>query len=253
MYDIGIIGGMGPQSTATLFERIIKHTEAEQDQSHPDIIILNQTKTPDRTEFIIGNSKVSPLKDLEKCIDILNHVGVKQVIMPCNTAHYFYDELQNMSSAPILNMVNLTLEYVASCSSLSKTVCILATQGTIKAKIYEKMNHINLEIVYPDDSVCDDVHKIINGVKNTNNADEIILSNQLTRVMDRVRCQNRDVTFVLACTELSVLDKNIMNPYEVVDAMDVLALSSIYMAGYKWRLDGMNYDEEILKKILEKR
>jgi aspartate racemase len=201
----------------------------------------------------MGNSKNSPLGDLEECVNLLNHVGVKEIIMPCNTAHFFYKELQNISEAPILNMVDLTLRYIAECTSLPQTVCILATKGTIKTRIYERFNHTDLQIVYPEDSVCDVVQKIIYDVKNTSRADETLLSCQLDVAMERIENQLSDVTFLLACTELSVLDKKYMKSHVVIDAMDILALSSIYMAGYKFKINEMNYNEFPLKKILEKR
>ena len=58
---LGIIGGLGPMSSAYFYELITEHTLASRDQDHIDIILSSHATTPDRTDYILGRSNESPL------------------------------------------------------------------------------------------------------------------------------------------------------------------------------------------------
>lgn len=86
---IGILGGMGPEATAELFLRIIKATPAQRDQDHLRVIVDNNPKIPDRTAAILGEGQ-SPLPEMVRTARNLERAGVDFIVMPCNTAHYYY-------------------------------------------------------------------------------------------------------------------------------------------------------------------
>lgn len=70
MYDIGIIGGMGPKATSILFDKIVNFTDANCDQEHPSIIILDNSKIPDRTHYILTKQGSSPFDGIDEALDI---------------------------------------------------------------------------------------------------------------------------------------------------------------------------------------
>ena len=133
---VGIIGGMGPLATADFFKKIVLNTKANIDQEHIKVLIDNNTDIPDRTSAIIHNDK-SPVPQLVKSAVMLWAMGAQILVMPCNTAHYFYSEVQKSVEIPVLNMIELT------CSALVqkgvKRAGLLATEGTIKSKIYQNV------------------------------------------------------------------------------------------------------------------
>jgi len=88
---VGILGGMGPEATVDLFMKIIKATPAKKDQDHLRIMIDNNPKIPDRTLAILGRGK-SPLKQLQETLHNLERAGAEVIAIPCNTAHYYYNE-----------------------------------------------------------------------------------------------------------------------------------------------------------------
>ena len=156
MYDLGIIGGMGSKATATLFDLIVDNTLALKDQEHLDIVVLNKASFPDRTKSIL-TGKVELLEtQLKETVKQLNGLGVKNIAIPCNTTHFLFNDLQAVSNANIINMVQKTLEYVA-LSGATKKVCVLGTLGTVESKIYEAFNVFGLEVFYPDDKLCDEI------------------------------------------------------------------------------------------------
>ena len=89
---IGIIGGMGPLATADLFEKIIRATAAARDQDFPHVIVDCNTDIPDRTAAILMGGE-DPVPQLVRSANTLAAAGADVLIMPCNTAHWFYDDL----------------------------------------------------------------------------------------------------------------------------------------------------------------
>ena len=96
---IGIVGGMGPLATCDLFRKIIDVTEAGSDQEHVRVVIDSNTEIPDRTAAILAGGK-DPVPELRKSASYLVSIGADLLIMPCNTAHYFYDQVAPAVEVP---------------------------------------------------------------------------------------------------------------------------------------------------------
>lgn len=249
MYDIGIIGGMGPKATAMLFDKMVNFTDANSDQEHPSIIILDNTEIPDRTHYILTQEGTSPLEGIDEALNIFSALIKPNgtIGIACNTAHYFSDSIDNTSKLYGFNFINMpeyTLKYV-SLSNLSKKCCILCTQGTKAARIYNKANPGGLEILYPTDKQCEEVQSIIYQIKDTSNIDYREIALQLSDLMKRIG----DYTFVLACTELSILDKLLLRQTSLVDAMDILSMMLVNKSGHHIRVVDKSYDEKIIRMM----
>lgn len=216
MYDIAIIGGMGPAATAEIFKRIVEYTLAWKDQDHIKICILNDPTIPDRTEYIINNLK-SPLEGILNNIQIAKVINCKYFVIPCNTAHYFYKEYENIKNIQFINMVEETCKYVAY-QYPGKDICILATLGTVEADIYRKIGYKYGNIVYPSKMMNGNIMSVIKQIK----AGESNLKKLADGMIEDIKKEidfNKTI-FILACTELSLLLPYISGNF--VDAMDVL-------------------------------
>lgn len=249
MYDIGIIGGMGPKATSVLFDKIVNFTNAHCDQEHPSIIILDNAKIPDRTHYILTKEGKSPFEGINEALNIFSSILKPNgtVGMVCNTAHYFADAIDNkvqLFGFNFINMPEFTLKYVA-LSNLNRRCCVLCTQGTKTAQIYNKANPGGLEILYPTDKQCEDVQEIIYQIKDTSNIDYQGIALQFDDLMRRIG----DYTFILACTELSILDKSLLRQTSLIDAMDVLSMMLVNKSGYDIRVVDKRYDEKIIRMM----
>jgi aspartate racemase len=111
---IGILGGMGPEATAYLFRKIIRHTKADKDQEHLKVIIFNNPKIPDRTDFILEKGTENPLPYLAEAAKELQRSGADFIIIPCNTAHYFYEDICRAVSIPVINMIEAVADEILS-------------------------------------------------------------------------------------------------------------------------------------------
>ena len=108
---IGIVGGMGPLATSDLFRKIVEITDAASDQEHVRVCIDNNTEIPDRTAAILKGGE-DPVPEMVKSAVRLQGMGADVLIMPCNTAHYFYDRLTPFVDTPFLNMIEETAKEI---------------------------------------------------------------------------------------------------------------------------------------------
>src|SRR5699024_10166329 len=111
MKTLGILGGMGPLATVKLFEKIVSLTHANKDQEHIHTIIDSNINIPHRSRYILGNGD-DPLNELIKSAKRLENAGADFLVMPCNTAHYFYDKIVAVMNIPFLNMIEETAKYI---------------------------------------------------------------------------------------------------------------------------------------------
>lgn len=216
MFDVGIIGGMGPAATAELFRRIVLYTSAQTDQEHIKVCILNDPTIPDRTDYIIKNGK-SPLPAILHNINIAREIGCKYFAIPCNTSHFFYTEFEAVRGIEFINMVGETCKYAAEVFP-NREICILATLGTIEGNVYKKIGATVGNIVYPSIEINTTVMETIRCIK----AGESNLIKLANRMLQMLLCEfsPNETVFVLACTELSLLLPYLKGQF--IDAMDVL-------------------------------
>ncbi|MEG1028442.1 MAG: amino acid racemase, partial [Oscillospiraceae bacterium] len=131
MKTLGVIGGVGPLSTAYFMEVLINMTDAQTDQQHINMIVLNHTEIPDRTAYILGKSQESPVPIMVEDAKKLQSYGAEVIVTPCNTAHYFYNQLSKSVQVPFINMIYETALQLKQ-DGIS-TAGIMATNGTIAA------------------------------------------------------------------------------------------------------------------------
>jgi len=141
--NIGIIGGMGPLATADLFRKIICMTKAASDQEHIHIVIDNNTEIPDRTRAILYGG-ATPLPALARSALKLEVMGADLLLMACNTAHYFYDQMQPFIHVPMLHMPEETAFEVQRRGLTC--VGLLATDGTCQTGICSRLHRIAISI-----------------------------------------------------------------------------------------------------------
>ncbi|MCM3628173.1 amino acid racemase [Paenibacillus glycanilyticus] len=227
--SLGIIGGMGPKATSVFFERIINKTNADIDQNHINIIILNHTSLPDRTDVLRKKEEDLFLDKISKDMALLHNAGVSNIAIPCNTAHCFYNEMQEMTTIPIINMVNETLKLVAHKFGSGSRVGILATDGTLHNGIYSKeCENFNLELYKPNEEIQKRIMSIIYKKLKQN---QHVKPAEIEEIIEQLLYDFGCDCVVIACTELSSipLRKNIKR--YCIDAMDVLVEQSILRSG----------------------
>jgi len=135
MKRLGILGGMGPAASAEYVTRLIKQTPAACDQEHIPFVLWNEPRTPDRSTSI-RNGDNKPLLYLLQGIQVLKAVGCDRIVIPCNTAHYWFDDMVKMG-VPIIHIVDSIADELRALDIKNTTIGIMGTQGTIEHGLYQ--------------------------------------------------------------------------------------------------------------------
>jgi aspartate racemase len=148
---VGILGGMGPAATVDLFDAIVRGTPARTDQEHLHILVNNDPAIPDRTAAILHGGP-DPRPRLIAAAQLLERMGAELIAMPCNTAHYYWADLQTALAIPVLNMIHETARAVARLPQRAQQVGILATSATLRTGLYqEALRAAGLRPLEPDE------------------------------------------------------------------------------------------------------
>lgn len=224
---IGIIGGMGPQATVELFHRIIQLTNAGKDADHIRILIDNNPKVPDRTKAILSGGK-SPVEELQRMALGLQKNGADILAIPCNTSHYFLEDVQKAVTIPIVNMIEATASEMEK-ERIDKAI-LLATDGTVKSKIYNKyLEKHGIEVILPDEHFQALVMELIYGCVKANKYNFHI--EEFTEELIKLGALNFPV--IMGCTEIPIaFDHFNIDSFSTVNPSDILAKKLIKMAGY---------------------
>lgn len=220
---IGIIGGMGPLATADLFRKIVEHTDAQRDQENIHIMIDNNTNIPDRTAALLDGGE-NPVPQMLHSVARLVSGGADCLIMPCNTAHGFLEQVRAASPVPVLNMIELT------CRALKKRgitrAGLLATTGTIRTGIYPKYFD-DVELLLPEEDEQQAVMDMIYaGVKaGVKDYDAGLVQKTAEHLMERGA-----QTIILGCTELPLAMELYDLNFPTIDPTLELALGAIEFA-----------------------
>ena len=240
---LGVLGGLGPMASAYFYEMITEHTDAACDQEHIDIILSSRASTPDRTDYILGRSADSPLPAMIEDARSLEAFGARAIVIPCNTAHYFIDQVRASVSVPVPSIIRETAHFVRRIGR--RRAAILATEGTIHAEAFQSaLRAEGVEWRVPDPDVQRLLMRIIyDYVKRGVRADPALLY-EAARPMVEAGCD----CMILGCTELSVAARETNGDPLFVDSLEVLACRAILMCERKtkgFRAEFAQMDPEI--------
>ena len=221
---IGILGGMGPEATADLYLRIIRATPAKRDQDHPRIIIYSNSKVPDRTAAILGTGP-SPMPELVRAGKRLEEAGADFIIIPCNTAHYFINQLQKELRVPILNMIRLSAAKAQKFYPNVKKAGLLATDGTLRSGLYTSAyGEAGINILEPFPEKQADVMKAIYQCIKAGN---LIDGGFLLRGVANDLIDAGAEMIIFGCTEVSLVLKEGDLPVPILDPLQALAEAAV--------------------------
>lgn len=223
---LGIIGGMGPMASAVFYDMISSKTDASCDQENLNLILLSHAGMPDRTRAILSKDEAQIEEVRSKLLAdamFLQNAGCTAIAVTCNTAHYFVNMIEDELDIPFIHLIRETAEAVASKFG-AKKVAILATDGTIETRLYQdELSKRGVIAFTPKAEVQALVmHEIYECIKSGKPADEEIWK----KIEEYVKAEGCEAA-VLACTELSVVRKELSLGSFYFDPMDIMAESCL--------------------------
>ena len=196
---IGILGGMGTQAGLDFCNKLAKLNRGKLDQKYPLFVLYNKSNIPKRPENIRKYSNV--LKSLVEGCKMLEKNGCKFIVMPCNTAHYWYDDLQKKINIPILSMPKEVYVNIQKTSKKNSRIGILSTEATLNTKIYHKYFQKNFDLLSPSKILQkSSVNKSIKFVKMGKIREAEKAIRPAVNYLIKINCKK----IILGCTELPI-------------------------------------------------
>ncbi|PSW21168.1 aspartate/glutamate racemase family protein [Photobacterium sanctipauli] len=223
---LGILGGMGPLATVEFMQKIIAQTPASSDQQHIPMLVSNNPQIPDRTAFLISNGE-DPYPVLKQGMEQLEQAGAECIVIPCNTAHYWYPRLSNGCRVHTISILDSVVTEAQHRGY--RKVGIMATTATMTTRMYEtKLAQKQIASVAPNPVQQEAVMAGIYAVK----AGDVEKGHQLMKpVFDDLIEKGADA-IILGCTEIPVaLAETVYHqPQQCLDSLDILAKACIEWA-----------------------
>lgn len=230
---LGVLGGMGPAAGAYFAYRLALLTDVQSDQEHLPVLLINDPKIPDRSESALGRG-LSPLPAMRRNLQFLESSGSSCIVIPCNTAHYWYADLQMSVKTPLIHIACSVLENLCAKGIHGGRIGLLGTPATVNSGLYrDKLTNAGYTVLpYTDDDVLQLCVRPIQAVKQNR------VTEAGAALADSVRVlYDRGATAViLGCTELPIalasLGRQTLE-LPVVDSIDSLAVSALNHFGLK--------------------
>jgi len=213
---IGILGGMGTQAGLDFCNKLAILNRGKIDQEYPLFVLFNKSNIPGRPESIgvqtknlsdkSKNKKVEKkyhlvLKSLLHGCKVLKESKCKFIVIPCNTAHYWYDDLKKKINLPIVNMPKEVFEHTKKKCKKNSSIGLLATEGTIKTGIYNKFFDKDYNLIFPNNSLQK---------KSVNKAIKLVKMGKVREASKTIKpaieflINKKSKKIILGCTELPI-------------------------------------------------
>ena len=213
---IGILGGMGTQAGLDFCNKLAVLNRGKIDQDYPLFILYNKSNIPGRPESIgiqtgrltnrFSNSKNKKkyklvLDSLLKGCRLLKKDKCKFIVIPCNTAHYWYNDLKKKIKLPIINMPREVYNHAKKKCKKNSSIGLLATEGTIMTGVYNKFFDDRYNLIHPNKSIQkNSVNQAIKLVKMGNVKAAAKKIKPAINFLIKKKCKK----IILGCTELPI-------------------------------------------------
>lgn len=217
-----IIGGMGTIATESYIRMLNQRIHIAKDQDYLNYILVNDAQVPDRTAYIKDHNQPNFYNALR--VDVLQQAQLKPdfFVMPCNTAHYFYDDLAGLTDIPFLHMIRIAVHEFITRFPQEKKIGLIATEGSIYDHLYaDEINAAGREVELGGPEIQPMVNELIyTDIKEQGFVDDRLFYRILRAMHDQYGCN----VILLGCTELSLAqEKACDHSYNVIDPQVILA------------------------------
>ena len=222
---VGALVGMGPNSTAPFYDLVMNYARklygAKNDLDFPEMVMISLP-----TPFIPGKEldherMISTLTD---AIVRLNSLEVNYIVIPCNLVHCYYEMMQKVSNAPILNIVTITVETLSKLPLTKKSIALIATDSVADAGLYQKEILTKGFEVFHTRELQNKVNNLLIELKANQPADKINADWQ--DIINYLKINNC-MASLIACTDISPCIKFDTSNLLFVDSIDALAKATI--------------------------
>ena len=221
----GVLGGMGPEATVDFMAKVIAMTDAHRDQDHVRMLVDHNPHVPNRQDAILGDGE-DPGPALADMASRLESGGADFLVMPCNTAYVFEGSILAAVTVPLISII--TESVAAAAQGGAKAIGLLATDGCIRAGVYQKgIEAAGLRVVLPTDAELATAMSLIKDVKAGEYGQETTAN--MARLADALVERGADA-IVAGCTEIPLVLAQPDVSVLLVSSTDALAMKTVKLA-----------------------
>lgn len=222
---VGVIGGMGPDATVDFMARVLKLTPASGDHDHIRMLVDQNPKIPDRQRAILGSGD-SPGPKLAAIASRLEACGCDFLVMPCNTAHVFLDDIRASTSIPFVSIIDETMARVASHGSMNTG--LLASGACLEARVYQDaIESSGRAVVAQTPSELADLTLLIHRIKIGDHGDTV---RRGVRKLAQALVDRGAEAIILGCTEIPIVLRDDDIDVPLFSSSEILAAATVAYA-----------------------
>lgn len=218
MRRVGILGGMGPQATILLMQKVLDAVPAADDADHIPLLVDQNPQVPSRIRRLIEGTGDDPAPVLADMARRLESAGAEALAMPCNTAHHYAPTIRAAIKVPFLDMVDLSVRSAAELAGVDGRVGILASPAVRKIGLFDApLARFGVQAFYPEDETA--MLTTIRRIKTEGPEPETASA---LRAASNALLQRGAQVQMIACTEFSLLADATAEGATAFDTLDVL-------------------------------
>jgi aspartate racemase len=225
MKTLGIVGGIGPESTVDYYRSLIQMwRERTQDGSAPSVV-LNSIDLMKMLALIALNDLSNAVDYLSNELKRLAHAGADFGLLAANTPHIVFDELQRQSTIPLISIVEATRE-VAEDLGLQR-LGLLGVRFTMQGRFYpDAFSKAGISLIVPEEDEQAYIHdkymnELVRGVFLPKTRDRLL------KIIDRLAKQEHVQGLILAGTELPLILRETNSEIPFLDTTQIHVKAAI--------------------------
>lgn len=226
MRRVGILGGMGPEATVLLMQKIIAAVPARDDADHIPLIVDQNSQVPSRIARLIEGRGDDPAPVLVAMAQRLEVAGAEALAMPCNTAHHYADEIRAAVRIPFLDMVAASAQAARRLAQTGAKVGLLASPAVARVGLFDRaLGAVGLSVIHPEDGAG--MLAAIRSIKAHGPNDDARAA--LLEQSQALLAKGAQVQLI-ACTEFSLIPDAVSPEVQAIDTLDVLVAEVVRFA-----------------------
>lgn len=222
---VGVLGGMGPLATIDFMHKMLSATPASSDQEHVPMVVSSIPQVPDRTAAWRGEGD-SPLAAMLASGRRLAEAGAGMVVMPCNTAHLWFDALSSELGLPMLHLVDAALAEAVSVAGRGARIGLLATEATLNSGLYQQRESAGAGFHWLQPTARQCAELVMPGIAAVK-AGDLVRGAALLQQAAGLLADSGAQALVLGCTEIPLVLNPATSPLPVIDATAALARRAV--------------------------
>mgnify|MGYP001814385654 CR=1 FL=1 len=221
---VGVLGGMGPEATVDFMTKVIALTPADKDQDHIRMIIDHNPTIPSRQDAILADGE-DPGPELAAMARRLEAAGADFLVIPCNTAYAFREDVIEAVNIPLVSIID---ETIAALPEGCGAVGLLATEGCLRAGVYQAaISQIGVEGVEPTRDELQELMQSVYAIKAGDTGEAVAAS---LRKLANALVDRGANAVIVGCTEIPlVLSKEDLD-VPLLSSTDILAERTVQLA-----------------------